>query len=204
MSTVKARHSHLGMVHKTLRPTTFSTPHSKFQMNLMSEMQFNMPEFSESKQVQWKFHVLPEKTSLPYDMIIGRDLMRKLKMDVLYSNEAIVWDGLRLPMQEVKNNFMDFNAIIEDTTESDSVKEQMNRMNRILDANYEKPDLKAEVAKMTHLTDFQQTLLKALLGKHEALFDGKLGEWKGDPVDIELKPDAKPYHTKAYPIAHIH
>ena len=173
-STVKAQHSHLGKVRKTLRPTTFSTPHSKFQTNLISEMQFNMPEFSESKQVQWKFHVLPEKTSLPYDMIIGRDLMRKLKMDVLYSNEAIVWDGLRLPMQEVKNNFMDFNAIIEDTTESDSVKEQMNRMNRILDANYEKPDLKAEVAKMTHLTDFQQTLLKALLRKHEALFDGKL------------------------------
>ena len=44
----------------------------------------------------------------------------------------------------------------------------------------------------------------ALLRKHETLFDGKLGEWKGDPVDIELKPDAKPYHTKAYPIAHIH
>ena len=203
-STVKAKHSHLGKVSKTARPTTFSTPHSKFQTNLMNELQFNMPEFSESKQVQWKFHVLPETTSLPYDMIIGRDLMRKLKMDVLYSSEAIVWDGLRLPMQEVKNNFMDFNAIIEDTTESDSVKEQMKRMNRILDANYEKPDLKAEVAKMTHLTDFQRTLLMALLGKHEALFDGTLGEWKGDPVDIKLKPDATPYHTKAYPIAHIH
>ena len=103
--------------------------------------------------------------------------MRKLKMDVLYSSEAIVWDGLRLPMQEVKNNFMDFNTIIEDTSESDSVKEQMNRMNHILDANYkQKPDLKAEVPKMTHLTDFQQTaLLKALLGKQKALFDGKLG-----------------------------
>ena len=48
---------------------------------------------------------------------------------------------------------MDFNAIIEDTTEFDSVKEQMNRMNRILDANYEKPDLKTEVAKMTHLRE---------------------------------------------------
>ena len=45
----------------------------------------------------------------------------------------------------------------------------------------------------------------ALLGKQEALFDCNLGEWIGDPVDIELKPDAKPYHTtKAYPIAHIH
>jgi hypothetical protein len=57
---------------------------------------------------------------------------------------------------------------------------------------------------MTHLTDFQRTLLMALLGKHEALFDGTLGEWKGDLVDIKLKPDATPYHTKAYPIAHIH
>ena len=61
-------------------------------MNLVSEMQFHMPEFSESKQVQWNLHVLPEKIALlPYDMIIGRDLMRKLKMDVLYSSEAIVW-----------------------------------------------------------------------------------------------------------------
>ena len=126
-------------------------------------------------------------------------------MDVLYSSEAIVLDHLPLPMQqEVINNFMDFNAIIEDTTESDSVKQQMSRMNRILDANYEQPDLEAELAKMMHLTDFQWTLLMALLRKHETLFDGKLGEWKGDPVDIELKPDAKPYHTKAYPITHIH
>ena len=99
-------------------------------------------------------------------------------------SEAILWEGLRLPMQEVETNMMDFNAIIKDTTESDSVKEQMNCMNHILDANYEKPDLEAEVAKMMHLTDFQQTILKALLGKHEALFDGKLGDWKGDPVDI--------------------
>ena len=43
-------------------------------------------------------------------------------------------------MQEVKTNTMDFNAIIEDTTKYDSVKEQMNHMNCILDTNYEKPD----------------------------------------------------------------
>ena len=47
-----------------------------------------MPQFSEIKQVQWNFHVLPEKTSLPYDMIIGRDLMQKLKLDVIYSSEG--------------------------------------------------------------------------------------------------------------------
>ena len=93
--TVKARHSHFGKVRKTKRLTTFSsTPHSKFQTNLVSKLQFNMPEFSKSKQVQWNFHVLPEKTALPYDMIIGRHLMRQLKMDVLYSSKGIVRDGL--------------------------------------------------------------------------------------------------------------
>ena len=78
---------------------------------------------------------------------------------------------------------------------------------RILDAkNYEKPNLKEEVvAKLMHLvTNFQRTLLMVLLGKHEAHFNSNLDEWIGDPVDIEFKPDAKPYHTKAYPIAHIH
>jgi len=75
-------------------------------------------------------------------MIIGRDLLKKLKMDVLYSDNIVQWDNLKLPMQEVNitEKWIDFNAIIEDRAESDSVKEQMNRLKRILDANYDKPD----------------------------------------------------------------
>ena len=39
-----------------------------------------------------------------------------------------------------------------------------------------------------------------LLGKFESLSDGTLGKWKGAPYNIELKPNVKPYHAKAYPI----
>ena len=146
-STVKAEHSHLDKTVK-VKPISFCTPHSKFKSNKACEMQFFLPKFSESRKVQWKFHVLPENSVLPYDMIIGRDLMRKLKMDVLYSEEVIVWDKLRLPMQEVKSQLAhDLNAIIEETSESSSVKQQMNRLHRMLDAIYGKPDLKVEVAK---------------------------------------------------------
>ena len=53
-------------------------------------------------------------------------------------------------MQEVKNNLMNFNTIIEDTNESNSVKEQMSHMNHIHDVNYKKSDLKEEVAKLMH------------------------------------------------------
>ena len=33
---------------------------------------------------------------------------------------------------------------------------------------------------------------------HELLFQGKVGKWKGPPIDIRLKPNTKPYHAKAY------
>ena len=43
-----------------------------------------------------------------------------------------------------------------------------------------------------------------LLKKYEILFDGTLGTWKEGSYDIELRPDATPYHAKAYPIPKVH
>ena len=96
---MRAEHGHLGRVRKLLQPITVCTPDTKFKVTRVSEMQFTLPEFSENRRVQWKFHVLPETSSLPYDVIMGRDLMRNLAMDVLYSEGVIVWDELRLPMR---------------------------------------------------------------------------------------------------------
>ena len=53
---------------------------------------------------------------------------------------------------------------------------------------------------MTHLDVEEQQHLYYLLKQYEYLFDGTLGKWKGKPVDFELRPNAKPYHAKAYPI----
>ena len=39
-----------------------------------------------------------------------------------------------------------------------------------------------------------------LLQKHESLFDGTLGKWKGPPYHIDLQPGAKPYRAKPYSI----
>ena len=42
-----------------------------------------------------------------------------------------------------------------------------------------------------------------MLQKYEHLFDGTLGTWDTDPVELELKdPDCKPYHAKPYPVPH--
>ena len=46
--------------------------------------------------------------------------------------------------------------------------------------------------------------LKALLKRHEMLFDGTLGEWKGEPIDIKLKEGSKRYYRPAMKVPHIH
>jgi hypothetical protein len=49
----------------------------------------------------------------------------------------------------------------------------------------------------------QQEKLYNLLNKFSHLFDGTLGNWKTDPVDLELKDkNEKPYHAKPYPVPH--
>ena len=204
-SHVKATISHYGKVIKD-QPSTFRTANGQFTSKLCSRMKFALPEFSKARQIEHVFHILPENSNLPYDMIIGRDLLRELKMDVLYSDNEVVWDDLRLPMNQVKvdNRWIDFEALFEDNTESDTVKDGMKRLVRILDANYDTPDIPEEVSKMKHLNDEQKNLLLEVLTKHENLFDGKLGEFIGPPVEIELKDDAKPYHARAFPIPHIY
>jgi hypothetical protein len=198
-SVIKDIHSHHGQVSKG-HAIKFRTPSGTFTSKDAVDVDFTLNEFSDSRKVRWKFHVLPENSRLPYDMIIGRDLMRKLKMDVLYSDNVVTWDELKLPMHKVqaKGNWHDFNALVEDQAESESVKDSISRLTRILDANYDTPDLVAEVANMKHLNANQRSLLLALLKKNETLFDGQLGNWVGNPVEIPLKEGAKPYHARAF------
>ncbi len=43
-----------------------------------------------------------------------------------------------------------------------------------------------------------------LLTEYEDLFDGTLGDWKTEPVSLELKEGVKPYHGRAFPVPKIH
>ena len=61
-------------------------------------------------------------------------------------------------------------------------------MCRILDAKYEKSDLnKVMDEQCKHLTATEHNRLLHLLKKFEDLFDGTLGTWNTNPMDLELK-----------------
>jgi hypothetical protein len=46
--------------------------------------------------------------------------------------------------------------------------------------------------------------LLSLLHKYQHQFDGLLGTWNDKPYDIELKLNAKPYHSRPFPFPRIH
>ena len=68
-------------------------------------------------------------------------------------------------------------------------------------AVYETPDL-FEVAKRdgSNFNSEQQMMLLNVLLKIAVVFKGGRGYYNGEPVGIRLKPDAKPYWAKPYPI----
>lgn len=83
-----------------------------------------------------------------------------------------------------------------DTTEAE-------RIQAILNAKYCKADLDQLVQECTTLSKEEKQKLLTLLQRYEQLFDGTVGTWNTDPVDLTLKdPNCKPYHAKAYLVPH--
>jgi hypothetical protein len=71
----------------------------------------------------------------------------------------------------------------------------------ILDAKYEKANLRSVVDELCkHLSLHAQNKLLDLLTEYEDLFYGTLGEWNTEPVHLELKEGAKPFHGRPFPV----
>jgi len=77
----------------------------------------SLSEFSKSKVVDWTFRVTDSK-NLGYDMIIGRDIMQTLGINLLFNEQTIQWEGAWIPMHDFNKlekhnlNKYELNAII--------------------------------------------------------------------------------------------
>ena len=78
-------------------------------------------------------------------------------------------------------------------------------MRVILYAKYEKADIhKITETQYQYLTMTQHNDLLKLLQRLQEFLDGTLGNWKTDPVDFELKQDAKPICLRPYPVPKVY
>jgi hypothetical protein len=72
-------------------------------------------------------------------------------------------------------------------------------MKQILEAKYEKANIKDAVAQCKHLSNTEQQQLFAVFNQFQSLFDGTLGHWKKECCAITLHPNAMQNH-----IMHAH
>ena len=81
----------------------FNTIAGPTQSSEYTKLEFTLPEWSTSKKISWKTYLTPQIGN--YDMIIGRDIMQELKMDVLYSSHQIKWDDQLIPLKLTSDLF---------------------------------------------------------------------------------------------------
>eukprot|EP00804_Cyclotella_cryptica_P029391 CCRYP_013329-RA/>CCRYP_013329-RA protein AED:0.14 eAED:0.20 QI:0/0/0/1/0.5/0.33/3/0/844 len=128
--------------------------------------------------------------------------------------KEITVDDISLPMRDInklktratiERAWTMNNSIYQDTSkEPQSTLEATKHLIHILDAKYEKADLRAIVKdNCTHLSVPEQTKLLELLQEFEELFSGKL-DWDCKPVSHQLKEGAQPYHGRPFPIPKKH
>ena len=161
-------------------------------------IQFSLPEFYEKTIVQKEVHVF--STPMNYDMIIGRDLMSELGINLDFYFQKVRWQNAEIPMK-LPDATITSDFYIQD---SSLVEEEADRIKKILDAKYEPANL-AEIAEQSiHLSKEQQMQLEQLLNKYKSLFDGTLGLWKNETLTLKLKPEVEPYHARAFPIPKVY
>ena len=121
--------------------------------------------------------------------------MHEVSIAICFSMAEVRRDNASIPMQPVDTSTEEFEqdllfAQYPLTTDAE-------RIQNIVESKY-CPANVFKIATECHLlnTDQQETLHKQLR-KFAHLFDGTLGNWKTDPVDLELKDkDKKPYHAR--------
>ena len=181
-----------------IEPSEWSTPAGTLTTNTMVKAKFLMPEFHDNRLLEWKIHVTPNMGA--YDMIIGRDILEDLGIDVRFSTQSMEWDGVEIPFKDFESKELQMFHI----QDSAAVEDSVDRVKGILDNDYHKATLE-EVARMqSHLSEDDREALLSLLEKYEELFDGTLGRWTHEDYHLELREGVKPYHARAFPAPRVH
>jgi hypothetical protein len=74
----------------------------------------------------------------------------------------------------------------------------------ILDAKYEKTDVTEVTKGRTHLNAHQKADLLQVLQENDKMFDGTFGVYPHKKVHIDIDLNAKPVHSRPYPVPQIH
>ena len=140
-------------------------------------------------------------------MIIGRDMMVQKGLTADLKRQLLQWDGSTVHMQETIGLLGKFDVTkrkmhegVMQAAEPASTQQATERMVKILDSIYVKVDLKQVADNATQINAEERNLLLSLIEDFEDLLDDTLRDLVTEPVNLELKPNFKPFNSRYYPV----
>jgi Retroviral aspartyl protease len=94
------------------KETHFQTTAGTFLTHAKAKIQFSLNEFFEKRLIEHMAHVANDLSS--YDMILGRDLLHELGVDIKFNSKTVEWDRVSIPMKNI------------DATKEDSICQRQN------------------------------------------------------------------------------
>ena len=159
-----------------------------FKTKRRCEIEFTLPAFHENRNITCNAYIdESHHEESHYDMIIGRELMITLGINLMFATAEIQWDNATIQMQPPESLRGDWVDALEKEIlfAHDPETTDAERIQNIIESKYCPADLTKIVEECKHLSSQEQGQLLALLQKFEDLFDGSLGTWKTDPIDID-------------------
>jgi hypothetical protein len=86
-------------------PQGWSTPGGQLNTNQMVKTQLTIPELQDDKLIEWSMYVTEDLGN--YDMIIGRDMLQFLGINIQFSTQEVVWDYATMPFKDFDATAMD-------------------------------------------------------------------------------------------------
>jgi hypothetical protein len=165
-----------------------------------------LPEFDKNRRINQQKVLVFDNDNIKYDIILGTNFLSKIEIKLNYSEGNMEWFDFSIPLCPPGGlDLNEFDAMedmfhiqVEDKIFSEDWLECF--ATEILDAKYEKTDVVEFVKGLTHLNAHQKVDIIRVLQENNKMFDGTLGVYAHKKVHIDIDPNAKPVHSRPYPV----
>ncbi len=169
-----------------------------------------LPEFDKNRRINQQKVLVFDNNNFKYNIILITHFLSKTGMKLNYSEGNMEWFDCSIPlhppggldskefdtMEDMSHILVKDEIFSEDWLECFATE--------ILDAKYDETDVAEVVKGLTHLNAHRKADLLRVLQENNKMFDGTLGVYPHKKVHIDIDPNAKPVHSRPYPVPRIH
>ena len=182
---------------------SWTTKGGTYHTNHILSTWFQLTEFVPNRNFKHSFKIdeMPKPSKNAYDIILGRDLMRSLNLDILFSTDIpmITMDGEN--SIECKPHGYWTRPRLRHHFKQSTIEKAENEFldrRRFTKANYEQANLSNCVP--AHMKKAEKQQLLDLLIDNKHMSQGRQGRLPGKPVHIDHRAEAKPFHGRAFSV----